>query len=455
MAGSHCRDRRLSFSHSARVSVRPRVRRGRPGAAAGGAKSGRLGVTDDPLELIKEAHYQATGKMLTGNGALWNGFCPLCNSRKRKLRITVNDVKVSVNCMAQKGHLSDDILSRWGLTYTDLYRNHQNGLDGKSSWDGIELRREQLRGVKEASKDSPSELYKELKQWSQTLPPDLRDRWEQVLDKDEWASLIALVRERADRRANRDDLSFNALVYAGAQAAAAVSTWEPDRGARLTTYARKPIREAIQKEARRQSNQVETEPLTGDILEIPQRTFGLEIADHPKTCDLCNEPIPHDKPADARFCSDAHRKRYHYLSTREAEDYAEAIEFRYATLPELPEDAPEGWVLDRALLREAVNELSQRRRYWRRLEQWLLAIWDARVSSSTFKDLKAWRIGILDNLHKQTSELMLSPYEMNGDRNHGHRARPRGRTPGGKRAALVPTYEDLEDKFLDEGKDDA
>jgi hypothetical protein len=315
---------------------------------------------------------------------------------------------------------SEDILREIGLEASDLFPEPCNGY---FAWDDIDVSPGGALGGLDASE---KRLYRALKEHSQTLPDGpSRAGWEQALRIEEFKSLVWLVKERFSRRSNNGDLDFEAMLYAAFEAAVGAYVksqggFDPRRG-KLTTYARPSIRGAIRDEVRPQSGKEEELPLEEE-LQPPEQVpdaYGLEVSDLPPTCEYCNEPIPLDKRADSRFCSDAHRVVWHRRhGDVEADDYAEAIEFRNAILPPLPPDAPEDWVFERALLREAVNELHQRRRYWRRLEEWLLAIWESRVSSSTFEGLKDWRSRIAVNRHQQTAQLMRP-----SDHDH-HRRRP-------------------------------
>jgi hypothetical protein len=395
-----------------------------------------------PIDSVLDGLYRATGRKPTGKNP-YNCVCPVHGGKKRSLTVTERaDGQVALHCKVCGKERSEEILRVSGLEYTALFPlaadNQQNGLDGKSLWDGKSLRQEQLAGVKEASSKSLSELYSALKDKTQTLPPALKAGWEQVLDKDEWASLLALVRERADRRANRDDLSFSALVYAGAcAAAAAFATWDPDRGARLTTYARTPIREAIKKEAQRQSSGPdEEEPnrvaLEGqDVAEIPEDAYNLEPGEHPPACLECGDPIPRHKPIDAKFCSDAHRKRHHYRNQdSEAEDYSEAIKLYYDNLP--PTDPK--WETERNFLRETVHHIGDQKLYIQQLEALLLSGPDNLKSNPAYFAL---RDQIKTNRSNQVRGLMRSTWETDGTPRWSQTAR----TLANKRALVADEYD--------------
>jgi DNA-directed RNA polymerase specialized sigma subunit len=400
-----------------------------------------------PIEKVLDAFYATTGRKPTGHGP-YNVACPCHGDRKKSVVVREDsDGSVVIFCYVcgDSRAVKEQILGAVGLEFQDLYetqnRRSAQEFHGKSGGADIDSSPDwHLEGLNASSK----RLYSALKEHSQTLPPALKAGWQQALNPDEFQSLVWLVRERLGRRSQRE-LNFDALLYAAFEAAVAahqVGEFDPSR-AKLTTYAKPSIRGAIRDEVTRQTGREDELPLVDEDNQIPDQVpevFGLEVSDLPSTCELCNEPISRDKPSDTRFCTDAHRYKYHYLKKQEAEDYAEAIEFQYAALPPLPPDANRDWVFERALLREAVNELSQRRRYWRRLEEWLLSIWDSRVSSerqranasgmrehpggklslpsSTFNDLKDWRSRVIDNRHHQTRELMRP-----SDHDH-HRRRP-------------------------------
>lgn len=175
----------------------------------------------------------------------------------------------------------------------------------------------------------------------------------------------------------------------------------------------------------------------------PRGGLWAEVDDHPSWCLQCGDPIPPHKRDDARFCSNRCRTAWHRRE-QSADDYAEAILIKYGGLPDVPPEASEERHVERAFLREAVNELRRRRLYWLRLETWLLhepwMIWRNPA-------YLAWREQMQEQEHKKTRALMRSPYEENGSK-----FSTTARTLANKQAFLAQEYEDPEDRMLDEGK---
>lgn len=369
-----------------------------------------------PLERVRDAHYRTSGKQLTGRGP-YSGFCPCHHDRKRSLRVTTNDRKVSVNCLA--GCDTDDILAVWGLEMADLYES----CDGYSHRDCMRLSEGNTLEETTASTNTPNTLdglvtgglranlisgapFAETLAWAQSLPQGSRKAgWLQVLD--EWASLTYYVNERFQRLSRRDGLDVPALTFAAGEAAVRVfekGMW--DRGeAKLCTYAKRAIRQAVQDEAARQLKSPEPKGLEWDGSveggREPQLEMeAVEVAPDSlpaRECVWCGEPIV-ARRLDARFCKDACRKRYHHKRKQlDADLDGEEKLIRYALqLAPCSEDASEQQKQERAALILSARLLDRRRFRVQRLERILTRkpgrewVEEAmKINERTYVDIKA------------------------------------------------------------------
>jgi hypothetical protein len=396
---------------------------------------------DDPIDVVLDALYSATGREVTGRNP-YNGICPVHPDRHRSLTITADNGTVLIHCHG--GCPADEVLAALGLEWADLYGTDNGGPEDKRGTYSPQDDIEPSRRNHPLDMQALQRLHESLSSSLPSLPAGQREGWERVLS--EWSSLLSLVEDRLAQRSDAGRFDFEAIVIVAAEAAVKAHSrgWDPKLGS-LTTFARKSMRGAIRDEMRRQGGAEEfldDEQSPAQLAEVPEDVYGVEADEHPPTCVVCGEPLR--GRVDAKTCSKQCRDRLYRRREDGAEDYAEALVRYFDGLPEvpldcLPEDVGYLWQIERNFLREAIKELSARRRYWQRLETWLLNLRGLLTNRAYW----AWKDQMLDRNHRRTGMLMRSPYEDNG-----LRWSRKARTLAKKRVLVSSEHADPEDWLL-------
>ena len=434
------------------------------------------------LDKIKAAHLRTSGRPLTGRGP-YSGFCPCHHDRKPSLTVTEAADRVLVYCHA--GCPTETILGVWGLEMGDLYETRFRRSEGlcEGYFDGDCMRLSEGIAVGETrdttntnnqddldgftgdlrTKPISGALYEQTFAWVQTLPEGSRRAgWYRVLD--EWTSLTYYVNERVARLSRRDGLDIPTITFAAGEAAVKVfekGTW--DRGeAKLTTYCKRAIRQAVKDETARQLKSLEPKGLEWDgpveggrepqpaetMVEIPPDTYQLEPGDRVPTCLECGKLFQARKRADAEYCTRACQQRAY----RNRQDYnpssiAEALEKHYSRLVLSPIPARGELEIERRYLRFAVEYVKQQHRSIRRLEQIIRAGPDHPAYRMEAEQLEV-------NNHDYWKAMSRSPYEENGSARWSQTAR----TLANRSALVVTEYvedEDITDDRKGEDHDDS